>query len=145
MWSADRQVLRRVYVTAWRRFCDHAPLSGVEPLIVETLLAHPEYQPLCTQDAVDDDRSAYGHTHPFLHLGLHVALLEQLASERPPGVGAHFARLTAAVGDAHKAQHLMIDCLEQVLLAAQRTGTAPDEPAYLACLDHLPGPRHPGT
>lgn len=138
MWSSDRQVLRKVYVTAWRRFCNHMPLSGVEPLIVQTLVAHPEYRPLYAQESIDDDPPAYGQTPPFLHLSLHVALLEQLASERPPGIGAHFARLTAALGDSHKAQHLMIDCLEETLFEAQRRGAAPDEKAYLACLERLP-------
>jgi hypothetical protein len=37
----------------------------------------------------------------------------------------------------HDAEHAMIECLGEILWAAQRNNAMPDEDAYLACLRKL--------
>ncbi|MHB8255429.1 MAG: DUF1841 family protein [Acidiferrobacter sp.] len=136
MWSTDRTTMRQVFYTAWQHFENQAPLDGVEALIVETLLAHPEYQTLFAKNLPADDTRA--DTNPFLHLGLHIALAEQIATDRPAGIASQWARLHKLTGDAHHARHLMMECLEETLWEAQHQGQMPNEAAYLARLRALP-------
>ncbi len=142
MWSTDRATLRQVFYRAWRHFQEQTPLDGVEALIVEALVAHPEYQPLFEQEGGNGtaDPTATPHMNPFLHLGLHIALAEQIATDRPAGVAAQWHRLQGAVGDTHAARHMMMECLEETLWDAQGAGTMPDEACYLERLKALPRP-----
>jgi hypothetical protein len=73
----------------------------------------------------------------LLHLALHLALREQLATNRPAGIAQVHQRLAAADGDAHAAEHRMIEVLGQVLWDAQRAGRMPDERQYLEALRKL--------
>ncbi|MDA8361820.1 MAG: DUF1841 family protein [Gammaproteobacteria bacterium] len=139
MWSNDRGALRKVFFSGWRRFRNREPLTGEEGLVVEALLAHPEYQPLVEQEA--ETLWADLEPNPFLHLSLHIALSEQLGLDRPSGVKAVFERLRGAGGDPHKAQHLMMECLAEVLWEAQSQGRMPDEGTYIRRLHELAGPR----
>jgi hypothetical protein len=78
-----------------------------------------------------------GKTNPFLHMGLHLGIREQIATNRPLGISSIYAALTAKIGDAHLAEHRMIDCLAETLWEAQGQNTAPDEQKYLDRLHHL--------
>lgn len=131
----DRAQLRETFFHAWEKFRAQRPLVGAERLIVEVASRHPEYH------AILQDRHYREHdfaptdtANPFLHLGMHVAIEEQLALDRPLGVRAQFAALRVATGDPHVAQHLMMECLGATLAQAQGAGRAPDEQTYLACL-----------
>lgn len=132
---ADRAQIREAFYRAWEKYRTHAPLAGAEKLIVDVATRHPEYHAL-----LHDRNAAEGRFAPadaasaFLHMGLHIALEEQLALDRPPGVRAAFAALSTRTGDPHAAQHRMLDCLHETLAAAQSSGQAPDEGTYLACL-----------
>jgi hypothetical protein len=77
-----------------------------------------------------------GQTNPFLHLGLHLAIREQVATDRPNGIRGIHARLAASTS-VHDAEHLMIDCLAEQLWNAQRTGAPPNEIDYLDKLKKL--------
>lgn len=138
LWSQDRATLRRVFYVAWQHFRTQTPLKGIETLIVNALIAHPEYQPLFEGPENDLIYADSTEHNPFFHLGLHIALAEQLSVDRPAGIQHHFARISQQIGDAHHAEHLIIACLEEVLWESQHNGTLPDEQAYLACLARLP-------
>ena len=75
-----------------------------------------------------------GETNPFLHMGMHIAIREQLSIDRPPGIKAAYAALLSRTRDAMSAEHLMLECLGEVLWRAQRENRLPDEQAYLACI-----------
>jgi hypothetical protein len=75
--------------------------------------------------------------NPFLHMGLHLGLREQLATDRPAGIAQEPARLTRRLASAHTAEHRMVDALAETLWEAQRAGRAPDERAYLERLRRL--------
>ncbi len=81
-----------------------------------------------------DYRPESGDINPFLHLSLHLAVAEQLAIDQPPGLRAQFERLRDARGDEHAALHAVVECLGEVIWAAQRHGKPPDAALYLACL-----------
>jgi hypothetical protein len=129
--------LRRMYAEAWRKRREGLPTEPLEAQIADVIAAHPEYHAMFEQaeSVLDRDYTPEGgQTNPFLHLGLHLAIREQVATDRPPGIRAIHARLAGRHGDAHGAEHAMIECLAEALWQAQRGGTAPDEQAYLEAL-----------
>jgi hypothetical protein len=128
-----------MYVDAWRKRREQGVLEPLEASIVDVVGDHPEYQPLLEDPAAltRDWTPEEGATNPFLHMGLHLAIREQVATDRPPGIAAIHAALARTAGGAHEAEHAMIDCLGAALWEAQRSGRAPDEATYLESLRAL--------
>ena len=119
----DRRQLREVFFRAWQRHRENLPLEGVEPLIVTVALRHPEYHPLLDDPARAEDRDYLpeaGQTNPFLHLGMHIAIEEQLALDQPHGIRAQYQRLLARLADEHAVQHHIMECLGEWLWRAGR-------------------------
>ena len=133
LFSDKREDLRRQYVEAWRKAREGLPLTALEDLIASVVAEHPEYQALLESPAVLDREwtPEQGETNPFLHMGMHIAIREQLSVDRPPGIRAAFEALARKHGDAHGAEHEMLECLGETLWQAQRAGRMPDEAAYL--------------
>lgn len=140
MFSHDRTELRAVFFRAWQNYREHRPLEGIESIIVDVALRHPEYHALLDAAEIARDRDYHptlGDPNPFMHMGLHIAIVEQLSTDQPPGVRRAFQRLSASANDAHHAEHAMMDCLGETLWQAQRAGRALDQAAYLECLNRL--------
>lgn len=139
MFVESRDQSRQFFFVVWRKLASGEALSPLESLVAGVIKAHPEYHRTLGEGerALDRDFDA-GQPNPFLHMGLHVALIEQLQTDRPAGVKAiHQGLVMQAAGDVHAAEHRMLDCLAQVLWAASQRGTAPDEQDYLARLKAL--------
>lgn len=135
--DAERSELRRRYRDAWQRHRDRLPLEPLDALLAEVIQLHPEYHALLEGDPealARDWRPEQGATNPFLHMGLHVAIREQVATDRPTGIRAAHAALAARCGDVHDAEHEMIERLAEALWRAQRDGSLPDEQAYLEAI-----------
>ncbi|MEJ2327853.1 MAG: DUF1841 family protein [Chromatiaceae bacterium] len=140
MFTPDRSSMRRFFIDAWKKACAGEPLEALERQIAEVVRQHPEYHGTLTDADVVEDKDfppEAGQTNPFLHLGLHLAILEQITTDRPAGVRALYQRITAKATDTHQAEHEMMDCLALGLWEAQRAGRKPDETAYLECLRRL--------
>ena len=69
--------------------------------------------------------------NPFLHLGFHLAIQEQLDIDQPSGIRAIHAQLAAKHDDEHAATHEILECLGETLWQSQRTGTPLDGALYL--------------
>jgi Domain of unknown function (DUF1841) len=133
----DRGALRRMYVEAWRKHREALPVEPVEDQIIRVVLLHPEYARLLESgdEALARDYTPQGgETNPFLHMGLHLAVREQVATDRPAGIAAAHRQLLQQFGEVHEAEHAMIECLGEALWQAQRAGSAPDERAYLEAI-----------
>ena len=138
IFGEDRNELRKMYKDAWQKRCDESPLTPLEAQISDVVEWHPEYHGDVTSDELDKDYTPDGgQTNPFLHMGLHLGIREQVATNRPAGISGIFATLAAKLGDAHAAEHQMIDCLAETLWEAQSQNTAPDEHNYLQRLHQL--------
>lgn len=140
MFGNDRNRLRRYYCTVWDKANTGQPLEPLERIIAEAIRAHPEYQSVLTDAETALSREytpELGETNPFLHLGMHIAIHEQLGANRPAGILDVYQRLCQRAGDAHAAEHLMLECLGETLWEAQRAGREPDERAYLERLRRL--------
>ncbi len=139
MFSNDRSQLRQLFYQAWQGRQAGRPLEPLEMQIADIVAQHPEYHALLADESQRDRDylPENGETNPFLHMAMHLALHEQLATGRPTGIAEVHARLVRRLGDAHEAEHRMMDCLAEALWQSQRQGRPPDEPAYLACLRRL--------
>ena len=139
MFSNDRTELRRVFQDCWKRKQDGQALDALQQMITSVIEQHPEYHRLLeTTESLDRDyRPAEGETNPFLHMSMHIALIEQISTNRPDGIRDCHQRLTHTLGSAHEAEHRMMECLSEALWQAQRHNAMPDEAAYLACLKKL--------
>ena len=138
IFGQNREELRQMYADAWSKRCERKPLSPLETQIADVVEMHPEYHGDVTSDDLGKDYSPdSGKTNPFLHMGLHLGIREQVATDRPAGIASVFNDLATRSGDPHSAEHRMIDCLAETLWEAQRDNRAPDERAYLERLRRL--------
>lgn len=138
IFGQDRAELRQMYVDAWEKSRAGKILTPLEAQIAQVVADHPEYQSTLTEDNVDTSFTPEGgKTNPFLHMGLHLAIREQIATNRPPGIAAIFNKLQKTTGDAHAAEHMALECLAETLWEAQGSNVMPDEEAYLERLRKL--------
>jgi len=135
----SRDQLREMYRSAWRKFRSEQTLSPLEKQIVAVISEHPEYRVIIESAAADlanySPRS--GQLNPWLHMGLHLAIREQVATNRPAGIAEVHARLARRAGGAHEAEHCMLEALAEAMWDAQRSGRPPDESEYLERLRAL--------
>lgn len=141
IFGQDRDELRQMYAAAWKKRRDGQPASPLEVQIADVIEMHPEYYDDVTSDDLDKDYSPDGgKTNPFLHMGLHLAIREQVSTDRPPGIAAIHRAIAARVGDGHEAEHAMIEVLAETLWEAQSLNRPPDEEKYLERLRRIAGP-----
>jgi len=142
IFGQDRNELRNMYRDAWQKHCDKLPLSPLEAQIAAVIEWHSEYHADVTGENLDRDYApGGGKTNPFLHMGLHLGIREQVATNRPAGIAQVHATLLARLGDAHATEHAMIEALAEALWEAQSNNAPPDEQKYLRRLQALAG--HP--
>ena len=130
-----RDSLRRAYSEAWAKHLQRVPLTPQEAGIADVIGLHPEYQALIADPqaalAFEPGAGDAGR-NPFLHLGLHLAIRDQVAIDRPPGIRELHRQLQGLHGGVHGAEHVLMEALAEILWQAQRDGRAPDEQRYLA-------------
>ena len=121
MFKPSREQARQLFFDTWRKYRQHEILSGIETIVLEVILLHPEYQGIL-DDAdryLDKDYSPeMGDTNPFLHMSMHVAIKEQLSINQPIGICERFARLQNNTGSEHIATHQVMECLAEMIWQA---------------------------
>lgn len=133
--SYTREQLRQSYSEAWRKHLSRSPLTPLEALIADVIGLHPEYRSIVEdlgKALAFEPNAAQATENPFLHMGLHLAVREQVSIDRPPGIRELLRLLQARLGDLHGAEHALMEALGQTLWEAQRAGRPPDEEHYLA-------------
>ena len=136
LYGTDRGSLRQVFFTTWDKYKLSQPLQGIEPLLIDIILLHPEYHPILDDPDAHLDRDyppEHGTENPFLHLSLHMTIEEQLSMDNPTGIRQHFNTLQQS-HDRHDALHILLECLAEAVWKAQRHETADLEKEYLACV-----------
>ena len=140
LFTQERTRTRQLFCSAWEKHTNGKALEPLEKQIVSLLKDHPEYHSLLSSDdtVLDHDFTAEdGHENPFLHLSLHLALREQVGTDRPAGIASITRSLLLKHGDGHAVEHMMIEKLGLYLWEAQRQERAPDEASYLNSLREL--------
>lgn len=138
----DRDAGRRFFFRVWHKYrqqCEQ--LEPLEVLVLGVILDHPEYHHYLNneEDTMSSEFTPESdRVNPFLHMGMHITIKEQVGSDRPAGIsGLYHALLQGGWADAHELEHTMMECLGDVLWQAQRANTMPDEYAYMECLKRL--------
>ncbi len=136
MFGNDRQQLRQMYLDAWHKFQQQLPLTPLEAQIADVVKEHPEYHNML--NSIEQDfLPETGQTNPFLHMGMHLGLREQLSTNRPNGIISIYQSLLKTTRNSHETEHKMMDCLGEAIWTAQRNNSAPDDQSYLKCLKSL--------
>lgn len=132
IFGQDRNELRQMYADAWAKSQAGTVLSPLEAQIANVIAEHPEYHEVVKGNIAESDFVVEeGQTNPFLHMGLHLALREQVSTNRPAGIADAHSRMSHKMGDLHEAEHRMIECLAETLWEAQSANQMPDESKYL--------------
>ena len=138
MFAPSRDEARRFFFDTWRKYRSGTALTDLEKVALQVVLAHPEYHGMLDQPDRYLDRDYTpegGELNPFLHLSLHLAIEEQLSVDMPRGIRERYERLSKRLGSDHDAKHALLECLGEAMWEAQRAGRAPDEGAYLRCVE----------
>lgn len=136
MFNPSREQVRRFFCDAWKKHVDRLPLVGAEVAAADIAARHPEYHDLLTDADASLDKDwgpEGGQMNPFLHLSLHLAIHEQLSIDQPRGIRAAFDQLRLRM-DPHDAEHVLVECLGEIIWRAQRTGGAMDAEAYVEAI-----------
>ncbi|NNC97788.1 MAG: DUF1841 family protein [Gammaproteobacteria bacterium] len=133
----QRDQTRQFFFAVWQKLQNNSPLLPLEAQIADVMHLHPEYNAFFADPDHNSDADfsvETGQSNPFLHMGMHLALREQLGTNRPAGIQDTFRAYCEYYEDAHVAEHNMIETLGEILWDAQRQGLAPDEQRYLSLL-----------
>ena len=135
----NRDDIRQAYFVAWQAAESGQVLEPLQQQIVEVIRLHPEYQAfLADSDNIDKDfLPEMGQSNPFLHMGMHIAIKEQLSMNQPAGIREVYQKMLGKQADPHEVEHKMMECLAEMLWQAQSTQQAPDMGVYLKKLQKL--------
>ena len=139
-YGQSREQLRQLFIDSWSKRLTKTSMEPIEERVATVVAEHPEYHRLLEKADAAPSRDylpEFGETNPFLHMAMHIALREQLSSNRPQGIANIYRRMLVKHGDPHEVEHRMAECLGETLWRAQRENTLPDEHAYLECLQRL--------
>ena len=135
----DRDQMRMFYSQVYLKHLNQQPLEPMEQMLLDVILMHPEYH-----DMLRDPQGAAqleygvegGQVNPFLHMGMHIAIREQVSIDRPAGITEAYRELTSRLGES-EAEHQIMECLGAMLWTSQRDNQPPDERQYLECVRKL--------
>jgi hypothetical protein len=129
LFNPSRDQVRQFFFDAWAKFGTGQQLTDLEGMALEVMQMHPEYHHVLDAPERYRDQAYFpemGETNPFLHMSLHLSILEQIAIDQPPGIKAGYRALQTGLSDHHSAQHELMDCLAETIWQAQRSQCPPD-------------------
>ena len=137
----DRDSGRTFFLEVWAKQKQQALLEPLEQIVLNVILQHPEYHEILEKDEKEIAAMEFipemGVTDPFLHMGMHITIQEQIGSDRPPGIATLYQQLLFKYPSVHDLEHSMMECLGETLWLAQRNNTLPDEAQYLEQVKRL--------
>lgn len=142
LFNPSRDEVRAFFFEAWAKFGVSKPLSPLEQLGLQVMQMHPEYHAILNQPELYREQAYYpelGETNPFLHMSLHLSILEQLSINQPIGIASIYQTLLAKHQDAHLAQHDILECLGETIWLAQRNNNALDAQHYVKLMKQKAG------
>ena len=135
------QDTRQLFYLSWQKYRQNQPLLPLEQQIVDVIIPHPEYHALLEATNSEHEQAYFpelGQSNPFLHMGLHLAVRDQVTMDSPRGIASIYHQLVVKFIDIIAVEHLFMEHLAECLWQAQRSQSMPDEAAYLhACQELL--------
>ncbi len=138
LFNPSRDEVRDFFFDSWAKFKAQQPLTDLEKIAIGVIQMHPEYHPVL--DAAEQYKQKeyfpeLGETNPFLHMSLHLSVLEQISINQPIGIVDVYDKLKLTHQEEHAAQHDVIDCLGETIWHAQQNKTGLDTMHYLKLLN----------
>jgi hypothetical protein len=137
LYNPSRDQARQFLFDAWAKFKQHSPLTDLEKIAVEVMQMHPEYHTILDAPERYMQQQYFpeqGETNPFLHLSLHLSVIEQISINQPIGIAPIYEKLKLKHSDQHMAQHDILECLAETIWQSQRNNTPLDSVHYLGLL-----------
>lgn len=137
LYQPSRDQARQFLFDAWGKFQQQVSLTDLEKIAISVIQMHPEYHVILEQPEQNIDKQYFpemGQTNPFLHLNLHLSVIEQINIDQPIGIKAAYTALLKKFADPHLAQHELLDCLAETIWHAQRHQISMDSTHYLALI-----------
>ena len=134
--SPDRKTLRahrQIFWDAWQKAQADLPLNAMEVRISRVIQMHPEYHHFFNdmEDFLDRDFQVDDGMNPYLHLSLHLAIEEQLATKQPIEAAQIMEReVVERKHERHDAIHIILEVLAETVYESQREGREIDPLAY---------------
>ncbi len=136
MFYQDRKKQREFLANSWQKYTRNKPLEPLEKQLASIIEIHPEYHDLIGN--IDSECfPEHDGVNPFLHINLHLALRDQLSSNQPKGVKEVHQKLIIHFKDPHEVEHLMMECIEEMIYISQKSNTTMDQESYLNCITNL--------
>lgn len=134
MYTNNREAYRQAFFTVWQKYQKKWPLDALEQQLIEVILLHPEYHSLLDKPQAFKGQEFALEENPFFHMSLHMAIREQIRTNRPVGIAPLYQQLLVKHNDVMAVEHKMMTCLTDIMWNAQQQGKAPDEAVFLAKL-----------
>jgi hypothetical protein len=137
LFNPSRDEVRDLFFNTWAKFQQTQPLTDLEKIAVSVIQMHPEYHPILESPEQYKQQEYFpeqGETNPFLHMSLHLSILEQISINQPIGIAAIYAQLKIKYQEEHSAQHDVLECLGETIWLAQQNKTGLDAVNYLELL-----------
>ena len=137
LFNPSRDEVREFFFDAWHKFKTQKPLTALEKMALIVIHMHPEYHAILgapEQFKHQEYFPEFGETNPFLHMSLHLSILEQISINQPIGIAGIYEQLKIKHQNEHDAQHDILECLAESIWQAQRNSTALDGNYYVQLL-----------
>ncbi len=137
LFNPSRDQVRDFFFDSWGKFNQQQTLSDMEKICINVIHMHREYHHVLNNPEKYRHQEYFpesGDTNPFLHMSLHLSILEQIGINQPIGIKAIYQELKNKYHDEHKAQHDVLDCLAETVWHAQKNKTAIEPMYYLQLL-----------
>jgi len=132
----DRKKQREFLANSWQKYTSNKPLEPLEQQLVSVIKIHPEYHNLIGN--IDSEYlPEQGGVNPFLHINLHLALRDQLSINQPKDVKEVHQKLIDQYKDPHIVEHLMMECIAEMIYISQKNNTTMDQESFLNCITSL--------
>jgi Domain of unknown function (DUF1841) len=137
LFNPTRDQVRQFFFDTWVKFNANQMLTDIEAIAMQVIQMHPEYHAVLNAPERYKGQAYFpemGETNPFLHMSLHISVLEQVAINQPIGIRSAYQALKLKHGNESDAQHDLMDCLAETVWQAQRESAPPNAEAYIACI-----------
>lgn len=114
MYGNARNETRQQFFTAWKKFKSEQILTDFEQQLIQVIIDHPEYHYIFDNPEKYDQQEYFpelGETNPYAHLGIHLALRDQISTDLPPGIRALYFEALTKYGNDLEVEHLMLEVL----------------------------------
>ncbi len=142
LFNPSRDEVRTFFFDTWTKFKKNLVLTDLEKIALGIIHMHLEYHAILNapeQFKHQEYFPEFGETNPFLHMSLHLSILEQISINQPIGITDIYEKLKLKHQNEHDAQHDILECLGEVIWQAQRNNTALDANYYVQLLQQKAG------